>query len=129
MLYSYGIILQLLVHFLLPCCYFAEVPLYTNDWVVEVLHPGVNPDLLADKHGFVNIGQVKAPSNTQGTSSDLFLMQVGSLENIYHFRRQDVLERSSGTADSHTLRLRSDSQVKSSRYRSAYSLLFSFNFR
>lgn len=94
MLYSYGIILQLLVHFLLPCCYFAEVPLYTNDWVVEVLHPGVNPDLLADKHGFVNIGQ------------------VGSLENIYHFRRQDVLERSSGTADSHTLRLRSDSQVR-----------------
>ncbi|XP_062516362.1 proprotein convertase subtilisin/kexin type 4-like isoform X2 [Corticium candelabrum] len=72
----------------------AAVPLYTNDWAVEVSHPGVNPNMVAARHGHDNLGR------------------VGSMDNIYHFRHPSVLKQSTGNAHYHTARLQADSEVR-----------------
>ncbi len=47
----------------------AAKPRYTNSWAVEVSGGSLAADELANKHGFVNLGQVSALAAVAGYSS------------------------------------------------------------
>ena len=90
----------------------AAVPLYTNDWAVEVSHPGVNPNMVAARHGHDNLGRVRKRCSVRSLQGvECILRQVGSMDNIYHFRHPSVLKQSTGNAHYHTARLQADSEV------------------
>ncbi|XP_075923026.1 proprotein convertase subtilisin/kexin type 6-like isoform X3 [Petromyzon marinus] len=67
---------------------------YTNRWAVSIEGGPAEAQRLADKHGFVNLGQ------------------IGSLDGFYHFHRGHVMRRSALPSHGPHLFLRAEPQVK-----------------
>lgn len=59
------------------------LPVYTNDWAVEVAHPDVNPYVVAARHGFTNLGNVRLDkTGSRRTAKSTFGTGGGTREYI-----------------------------------------------
>ena len=82
-----------------------EETVFTNSWAVEVKGGSHVADQLAEKHGFINKGLVKRLQVTLYSLLTvlclfLALLQVGSLENMYHFVHSESPSRVTRSASS-----------------------------
>ena len=90
---------------------------WTTSWAVQIQSASdIDVNGLAAKHGFTNLGLVRLIKATNTRNCKSFFVQIGNLEDVFHFKLKGANDVVSSNVAGHlTKKLKAEDQVCSTQ--------------